>query len=96
MPTYPWHCPNCEQEFDVFCEIEDRNKTPRCEDCGAKDSTRVQASPAVMNHSYPDGNRRFDGVRQARKLEDAVRRERDAKVKKKLQAEQRKLNKIEE
>jgi len=68
MKTYCYECPT-HGVFATVVEFEDRDKPQPCKECGA-DSTRTWegAGPMVLNHSFRDGHKRFDAIRETSKL----------------------------
>lgn len=94
MPTYEWSCWRCTRDYEVVCPVADRDINPPCPDCGHSSGSRAFTAPVVLHASYPDGLRRFDGVRKSRALDKAIKAEKDKAHKKRLQAEQAKLNKV--
>ncbi len=93
MPNFSFKCYDCVETFEFFCPIAERDKvSPSCPNCKSScDVERIFAAPAVMNASYPDGNRRFDNIRRFRALEDAKRRETDKTQKAKLVKEMNRI-----
>ncbi len=90
MPTYVYRCPDCQSDYEEVRLIADRDDDADCEQC-SRPCERLLAAPAVMNHSYPDGTKRFDNLRQTRRLMKAISRERNKADKAKLTTELAKI-----
>jgi putative FmdB family regulatory protein len=48
MPTYDYHCPNCQTLFQASHAIGDQG--PDCPDCGATPERVILSAPAVHGH----------------------------------------------
>lgn len=51
MPLYPFKCPKCKHEQDLFREIDQRDDPVQCEKCGAP-MCRTFAATKVGKESY--------------------------------------------
>jgi putative FmdB family regulatory protein len=59
MPMYPFHCPKCDEEFDILLSMADYDTTApwdclHCEGTVTKDD-RVMVAANVTRASYVDG-----------------------------------------
>lgn len=43
MPIYSYTCPKCSKTGEIFRPIKDRNKCPRCPECGSWTERDLQA-----------------------------------------------------
>lgn len=74
MPVYAYECETCD-EVHTFTELrpmKDYDKPAFCPVSGAEGRKLIEV-PNIMNTALPDGTRRFDKVREYRKLEDQKR-----------------------
>lgn len=50
MPTYIYHCPKCDDEFEEEMDSKEK-KTPPCPDCGCKETRKVIKPTPVIYHA---------------------------------------------
>ena len=93
MPTYLYHCPECNDTMDAFFKLtEERPETVECIFCGKAAQYQI-AAPMVLKASYLDGQRKkkFQDVREASKLNRMAAGEDDLQKKSELKKEARKI-----
>lgn len=93
--TYDYVCTACGLIEDHMMKREDIKELVECTSCGAPAGRRVGCT-GVMNAALPDGTRRFEGIREQRKLQKLAKKafwRRDKDTQRRAQAELNKLNK---
>ena len=55
MPIYEYRCKKCEQRFELLRRLADRDKRPKCGDCGSRATARILLQPfATVSNASPD------------------------------------------
>ncbi len=55
MPIYEYRCKKCEQRFELLRRLADRNKRPKCSNCGSRATARILLQPfATVSNASPD------------------------------------------
>jgi len=47
MPLYPFKCPKCEKEVDIYSTVENRDSTQICLDCKTFMTRQIITSQAI-------------------------------------------------
>ena len=57
MPLYEYRCPDCEEIFDLFRPLDDRDKPLTCPQCGRESARReLSRVSASVKGSNPCGS----------------------------------------
>jgi putative FmdB family regulatory protein len=90
MPLYDYACYECKNEFVDVKPMAESSTPSHCPECGEV-GHKLYKGINVMQTALPDGNRRFDNIREYRVLETAKRREQDKVQKKRIEKEMNKV-----
>lgn len=85
-----WGCDPCAVDWEDVVPRGDRD-AQKCPQCGGA-AARRPAAPMVLRASYPDGKRRFDGLREQDRLDRAFSEARTADDQKRVLIEKDKLS----
>lgn len=56
MPTYVYHCRDCDSRFDAMRRMSERANAPRCPHCGSEHTELAIAAPFVAGGSSSAGS----------------------------------------
>jgi len=51
MPTYTYHCPKCDEAFEIFSTIAEYKDTTKCPECKAKSARMYREDLSTLNGS---------------------------------------------
>ncbi len=55
MPIYEYRCKKCEQRFELVRRLADRDKRPKCGNCGSRATRRILLQPfATVSNASTD------------------------------------------
>jgi putative FmdB family regulatory protein len=52
MPTYPFKCLTCGDEFEILCRFDERLEKAVCPSCGAREVEQVMTSFAPIQPKF--------------------------------------------
>jgi len=94
MPNYDFECQHCKEVLEKNVKYENRdNPKMKCVTCGGDQMKRIMSAPMLMEAAYPDGTKRFEGLRESRRLEKVIAEAKatgDRDTEKKAKAEKKK------
>lgn len=91
---YLWKCTTCDVHVEITRPVADCTVPPDADSaclCTVPEWKRVFEPPMQMRESYPDGMRRFNGVREASQLNREAVASNSQETKREIAAEIRKL-----
>lgn len=66
-----FECPDCKTQINELIERNEPVPEIYCVDCQVV-MPAVMSAPMIMQAAYPDGTKRFDGLRESMKLKRAA------------------------
>lgn len=75
MFTYDFKCKDCDYDYEVICNSEDRNKTWECPQCNSENTKRLFTTQKHFNKGAYDqkGDAYWDNAEKVRKKKQEQR-----------------------